>query len=611
MINERIAKWQDTSETGDAFFRLCFAKGDLLMKKYRLRALLSLILSALLILGLCGCGGAGEPAGDPGAGEGSSDPDDPTDSSGPADPADPNVDTDTHAHQTAVEGLVPNDPASASANTLALDAAISSAKESTTLLVGEGNYYFSSVSFFGDRFTIAVSNKKDLTIRGEAGQTTFINTSYSPKERCNPDTYMASNFFLITGSEEIAIEGIAFDYLSPTNLSAEVTEVSDGGNYTILRPLDASDGVTGGEYVFCVNVFSSDGRPKSETWIESGNPAELLAQSDGTFRLPGIYGATGDLVCARFTSGTYASPLLYVQDTRGLTVRDCRVYACPSATVYAPGGNADFTFERFCIGNREGEHSLFCSNEDGIHIKGLRGTLTVRDCVFEGMGDDALNIHSKAAAVSSVSENVVVLKDGRTGGALDANWAQVGDTVDFYSTDLVKLGTAAIVCMEESALTFDALPTGVGTGVILQNISNAPASVTVIRTSVVRSRARAFLLQCPTVTVSDCEIRDTALSAVLIAPDIGQWYEMGPTREVLIENCTFTGCGTRSHAAIAVRACHDDASLTAVSAPLHGNVTVRGCAFSDCSVGVYARRVESLTVTEDCTFIACSKRVDQ
>ena len=344
--------------------------------------------------------------------------------------------------------------------------------------------------------------------------------------------------------------------------------------------------------------------------MESGNPLPLTAVGDGTYRLTGVYGAVGDLACARFTSGTYASPLLIVQDTKGLTVRDCRVYACPSATVYAPGGNADFTFERFIIGNREGEHTLFCSNEDGIHIKGLRGTLTVRDCSFEGMGDDVLNIHSKAAIAASVSGSTVVAKDGRSGNALDTNWAQVGDTVDFYSSNLVKLGSAVITKIDNSTLTFDALPDGVGTGTVLQNLSNTPTSVTISGTTVVRSRARAFLLQCPVASVTDCDVRDTALSAILIAPDIGGWYEMGPTREVLIENCRFEGCGTRDHAAVAVRACHDSASLASVNSALHGKVTVRGCAFVSCAVGIYARRVEHLIIASDCTYTSCYQNTD-
>ena len=125
-----------------------------------------------------------------------------------------------------------------------------------------------------------------------------------------------------------------------------------------------------------------------------------------------------------------------------------------------------------------------------------------------------------------------------------------------------------------------------------------------------RARPRAFLLQCPVVSVTDCEVRDTALSAILIAPDVGQWYEMGPTREVLIENCRFEGCGTRDHAAIAVRACHDSASLASVNSALHGKVTIRGCAFENCTVGIYARRVERLTIASDCTYTSCYQNTD-
>lgn len=586
------------------------------MKQRRIRGL-CILLVILLVCGLVSCGAAengGEPTdttpSDDNTGDHTGDTAPDGGNTGATEDPDEPEETDLHLYRVEVTGLVAGDPASASANTQTLNTAIASAKESTTLLIGEGTYYFSSVSVFGNSFTIAVSQKKDLTIQGETGKTTFVNTSYSPKERCNPDTYMASNFFLIFGSEKIAVTGIAFDYLAPTNLSARVTEVSTSGNYTILKPLDENDGVTGGEYVFCVNLFSASGKPKSETWMESGNPLPLTAVGDGTYRLTGVLGAVGDVACARFTSGTYASPLLFVQDTQGLTVRDCRVYACPSATVYAPGGNADFTFERFIIGNREGEHTLFCSNEDGIHIKGLRGTLTIRDCSFEGMGDDVLNIHSKASIAASVSGSTVVAKDGRSGSALDANWAQVGDTVDFYSSNLVKLGSAVITKIDNSILTFDALPDGVGAGTVLQNLSNTPTSVTISGTTVVRSRARAFLLQCPVVTVTDCEVRDTALSAILIAPDVGQWYEMGPTREVLIENCRFEGCGTRDHAAVAVRACHDSASLASVNSALHGKVTIRGCAFENCAVGIYARRVERLTIASDCTYTSCYQNTD-
>ena len=521
------------------------------------------------------------------------------------------ADDPTKEQVVPVEGLTADDPTAAQANTMVLNAAIAEAEQGTVLQVAGGTYCFSDVSAYGARIALTLYGKKNLTIRGAAGDTLFLNVSYSPKEKCNPDAYMRSNFFVISGCEQIAIEGITFDYLAPTNLSAEVISVSESENYTLLRPLDANDGISGGEYVFCVNLFSADGMPISEYWMDAADPACLTAMGDGTFRLSGNFGSQGQLVCARFTSGTYASPLLYVENTDGLTLRDCRVLSCPSATVYAPGGNANFCFERFSIGCREGEHTLFCSNEDGIHIKGLRGTLTIRDCHFEGMGDDALNLHSKAAVVLSVAGQSVTAAEGRTKGTPEANWARVGDRVDFFTPQLVRLGSAVITAIDGAHLTFDVLPAGVGVNTVLQNVSNAPTSVVICGTTVKRSRARGFLLQCPVATVTDCHLENTALSGLLIAPDVGQWYEMGPAQNITVENCTFSHCGTAANAAIAIRANHDGTALSAVASPLHGSVTVSGCSFSDCAVAVYARRVQALTVTDDCTFADCAKTVDE
>ena len=146
---------------------------------------LCLLLAILLVCGLVSCGfteNGGEPIDTTQSGDHTGD--NSGDHTGDTAPDGGNTgsteepeETDPHLYRVEVTGLVSGDPASASSNTQTLNTAIASAKESTTLLVGEGTYYFSSVSVFGNLFTLAVSQKKDLTIRGETGKTTFVNTS--------------------------------------------------------------------------------------------------------------------------------------------------------------------------------------------------------------------------------------------------------------------------------------------------------------------------------------------------------------------------------------------------------------------------------------------------
>lgn len=51
---------------------------------------------------------------------------------------------------------------------------------------------------------------------------------------------------------------------------------------------------------------------------------------------------------------------------------------------------------------RVGPGRPLSTHADGIHARGLRGAIVVERCSFEGMGDDAINIHSSAILVQNI-----------------------------------------------------------------------------------------------------------------------------------------------------------------------------------------------------------------
>lgn len=156
--------------------------------------------------------------------------------------------------------------------------------------------------------------------------------------------------------------------------------------------------------------------------------------------------------------------------------------------MYATGDDTDFAFERLTIAPEPGSRSLFSSNEDCIHIQGLRGELTLSDCAFVGIGDDALNVHHLAAVVERANDSALSLTNGRTGAAL-TGWASAGDRIEVYDRSLNLLGSANAVQVKGNQLTLDALPAGTQAGMILHNASRVPA-VTIERCTVRRGRAR-------------------------------------------------------------------------------------------------------------------------
>ena len=57
---------------------------------------------------------------------------------------------------------------------------------------------------------------------------------------------------------------------------------------------------------------------------------------------------------------------------------------------------------------------LLSTNADGIHARGLRGNLRIERCSFEGMADDAINIHSSAILVQKIVSTSEIIAPNHT-----------------------------------------------------------------------------------------------------------------------------------------------------------------------------------------------------
>ena len=485
-------------------------------------------------------------------------------------------------------GVVADSVQSAAHNRRALNRILRWAGPDTTLVFPEGDYYIAASPLGG----VCIAGKEGIALRGEGAR--LINTSYTPYSAASAAHYQDSSLIAVRSARDVTIEGLTLDYVSPTSVSGVITQTQ--GSSAVFAAyeefLTGETAVRGGEFWTSVNLFDASGDPAGEVYREG--VLEPVEGEPGKFVLPGVYGEVGQQVCVRFTSGTYACPALTLHDVEGLTVRDVCVRACPSASVYATGDNADFTFERVTVASEPGSRSLFSSNEDCIHIQGLRGALTLTDCTFEGIGDDALNVHSLAAVVSGVDGQTLTLANGRTGQAM-TGWASAGDAIEVYDRALNLLGTARAVRVRGDRLELDGVPDGTGAGAILHNASRVP-EVTAERCTVRRGRARGFLLQAPVAVVRDCTFEALGLSGVLIAPDAQAWYEMGPCREAVLTGNIFLRCGLHDASgrmgAIGVGLDHDLAASG--TATPHGAITVTGNRFAGCRCAVSVRGAKAV-----------------
>lgn len=495
-------------------------------------------------------------------------------------------------------GVSAGNLSAASENTKKLNKLINDAAENTVLSFPKGVYYLDG--------SIVLQGKKNITLKGDSAR--LINTSYNPADGADSTKYTKSNIIGLSGCENITIDGFSADYLFHTSADGVIKSHENGKTYvTVFDEFVSGDKkpLSGGEYVFAANYFDSYGTVQSD---EAYFGAKLEAAGSKLFCIEGTLGKVGQQITLRFSSGTYAAPMVYISCVNGLTVKNFSVNSCPSAVFYAPSGSEDFSFENVTIAPADGSRAFLGTNEDCIHIKGLRGTLTIKNCSFVGIGDDALNVHSRIAPVNKTDGNSVTSLDAFYNTSLSDDWGKSGDTVLFYDKNYKELGTATLKSIKGGKLTFDSLPSGVDNSCFMQNLAFSPET-TVSGCKVERGRARGFLLQTKKATVKNCSFKNLRLPAILVSPDFDSWYEGGFADDVLIENCVFEKCALhemlKSAGVVMVTECHDFKTLVPDGVQPHKSVRLINNTFTDCpSYALYAHAVQKV-VFDGSTVTSC------
>jgi hypothetical protein len=108
------------------------------------------------------------------------------------------------------------------------------------------------------------------------------------------------------------------------------------------------------------------------------------------------------------------------------------------------------------------------------HFDTCNGTISIVSSEFAQQGDDGLNVHgafSLSGAVSGVT--VTLVPPSQHGGAF---LGTLHDTIEFRDRDsLQSLGTATLLGVSGSVLTFSALPPSFAAGDLLQSVSWMPS----------------------------------------------------------------------------------------------------------------------------------------
>jgi hypothetical protein len=186
---------------------------------------------------------------------------------------------------------------------------------------------------------------------------------------------------------------------------------------------------------------------------------------------------------------------------------------------------------------------------DILHISGCKGKVLVKDCIFKGAHDDAINIHGTyLQVVEKISENQLKLRfmHPQTYGFLAVN---PGDEIEFVdgesyeSRGLNRVKDAILLNPKEILLTLEkSVPGELELGDAIENVTWTP-EVEIRGCHVSWIPTRGFLLATrKKVLVEENVFLATHMGAILLGIDANKWFESGYVRDMIIRNNKFVRC---------------------------------------------------------------------
>ena len=220
----------------------------------------------------------------------------------------------------------------------------------------------------------------------------------------------------------------------------------------------------------------------------------------------------------------------------------------------------DIRLNRFNVCLKENDARYFTTQADATHFSQCKGMIRSEHGLYEGMMDDAINVHGIYLKVKERRDDNTLVCSYEHNQAWGFAWGDAGDSVCFvksktmemlndiniikeikpYDKETVKGAKVFIITFE------DELPKEINadTSFGIENLSWTPEVV--FSHNIVRNnRARGALFSSPLRTVCEDNLFDhTSGTAILLCGDCNGWYESGAVRDLLIKNNTFVNALT-------------------------------------------------------------------
>ena len=201
---------------------------------------------------------------------------------------------------------------------------------------------------------------------------------------------------------------------------------------------------------------------------------------------------------------------------------------------------------------RPAEDRLMSTNTDATHFITCSGTIDFENCYFEGMGDDAVNVHGFYNRITQVvDDHTVTATIDNENGTQDLRYdaPRPGDMAQFCDPrtllpiweSIVRESRVDEEAWQVTLVLADPLPKEIAPSVVFTKCSDT-AALRVVNCHVNRIRARAFLSQTKAALIEGCRIEHCTGTAIHVNAALG-WCESIPCENVVIRDNRIRDCG--------------------------------------------------------------------
>ena len=432
--------------------------------------------------------------------------------------------------------------------------------------------------------------------------------------------------FVVKNCSNLTLRNFSIDFATPHLRQLHITEVDTlnnsikaqlypQGNYKIENEKLYFTGEDYQEMPFGGMVFSPDKHLAYRRADVSFSPTKIVALAPNEFYIEGMGKSPYLQVGERFVLRTYSrpTPAIFVTESKNITLENITVHNVQGMGLLAQL-TENMTLDKFRVAIEEGSERFFTTQADATHFSACKGKIRLVNGLYEGMADDAINVHGTYLKVITRENDYTIKAQYMHPQSWGFLWGNKGDQVQFVAAKTMetigdktyKIHQIKVVDKPTEVgakifeTTFDKpLPAKVNPDMPcgVENLTWTPKVL--FKNNIVRNnRARGALFSTPKKVVCSNNLFDhTHGAAILLCGDCNGWYETGACRNVSIKNNRFVNALTANYQSTnAIIPIYPEIpNLEAQQKYFHSNIRIEDNVFETFDEPIlYAKSVENL-----------------